>query len=110
MPRPKLTSLYLLSIGLAGIGFLVVTTLIQAPNDLRGPGSGELITRILILLVLTVLSSLAPLRTRHGIIVSVGLAPLFGALLALPPWALMWVAAIGTIDERIPGKSVAWTR
>jgi len=110
MPRPKLTSLYLLSIGLAGLGFLLITTVVQAPSDLRGPGVGELIARILVLLVLTFLSSLAPLRTRHGIIVSVGLAPLFGALLSLPPWALMWVAAIGTIDERIPGRSVPWTR
>ncbi|HVS06568.1 MAG TPA: MFS transporter [Candidatus Dormibacteraeota bacterium] len=41
---------------------------------------------------------------------TVGLAPLFGALLALPPWAVMLVAAIGTLDERIPGRTVSWTR
>jgi hypothetical protein len=110
MPRPKLTSFYLLSIGLVGISFLVITTVLQAPNDIRAPGARELVTRVLILFVLTFLSSLAPLRTRQGIIVSVGLAPLFGALLSLPPWALMWVAAIGTLDERIPGKTVPWTR
>jgi putative nucleotidyltransferase with HDIG domain len=110
MPRPKLTSLYLVSVGIAGISFLVITTIVQAPSDFKGTGARELVTRVLILLVLTFLSSLAPLRTRQGIIVSVGLAPLFGALLSLPPWALMWVAAIGTIDERVPGKTVPWTR
>jgi putative nucleotidyltransferase with HDIG domain len=110
MPRPKSVTLYALAVGASGVGLLLITTAIQAPNDLRSPQVGQLISRTLILLVLTFLSSIAPLKTRHGAVLTVGLAPLFGALLALPPWALMWVAAIGTLDERMPGKSVSWSR
>jgi putative nucleotidyltransferase with HDIG domain len=28
----------------------------------------------------------------------------------MPPWAVMWIAALGTIDERIPGRRVPWDR
>jgi putative nucleotidyltransferase with HDIG domain len=110
MPRPKLFSFYALAVGVSGVAFLLATTAIQAPNDLKSPASGDLIAKGVILLVLTFLSSIAPLKTRQGAVLTVGLAPLFGALLALPPWAVMWVASIGTIDERIPGRSVSWTR
>src|ERR1700730_14786785 len=110
MPRPRPVTLYALAVGASGVGLLLTTTAIQAPHDLASPGSGGLVSTALILLVLTFLSSIAPLKTRHGAVLTVGLAPLFGALLALPPWAVMWVAAIGTLDERIPGKSVSWTR
>lgn len=110
MPRPKPVTLYALAVGVAGVGLLLATTAVQAPHDLNSPAAGELISKAVILLSLTFLSSIAPLKTRHGAVLTVGLAPLFGALLALPPWALMWVAAIGTLDERIPGRSVSWTR
>ncbi|TMC44532.1 MAG: MFS transporter [Chloroflexi bacterium] len=110
MDRPKPASIFACSVGLAGLGLLVTTTLAQAPHDLKGSGSTHLLTRLAILLVLTFLSSLAPLRTRHGAVLTVGLAPLFGALLLLPPWALMLVATFGTVDERVPGRTVSWTR
>ena len=110
MGRPKPASIYAWSVGVGGLGLLVTTTLAQAPRDLRGPLSTELLSRLAILLILTFLSSLAPLRTRHGAVLTVGLAPLFGALLLLPPWAVMWVAAFGTVDERVPGRTVSWTR
>src|SRR2546430_6409908 len=110
MDRPKPASIFACSVGLAGLGLLVTTTLAQAPHDLKGSGSTHLLPRLAILLVLTFLSSLAPLRTRHGAVLTVGLAPLFGALLLLPPWALMLVATFGTVDERVPGRTVSWTR
>jgi putative nucleotidyltransferase with HDIG domain len=110
MPRPKPVTVYALAVGVSGVGLLLLTTAIQAPYDLRSPDVGQLVSKALILLVLTFLSSIAPLKTRHGAVLTVGLAPLFGALLSLPPWALMWVAAIGTLDERMPGKTVSWSR
>src|SRR6202165_1185775 len=110
MPRPKRSTVYLLTVGILGLALLVGTALIQAPHDLRSKGAADVIWDLVILLLLTFLSSIAPLKTRHGAVLTVGLAPLFGALLALPPWAVMWVAAIGTLDERMPGKSVSWTR
>ena len=110
MPGPKRASVYLLTVGIAGLTLLVGTALIQAPHDLSSKNASDLVWDVVVLLVLTFLSSIAPLKTRHGAALTVGLAPLFGALLLLPPWALMCVAAFGTIDERIPGRSVSWSR
>lgn len=110
MSRPKPATVFALSVGSIGIGLWLITTLVQAPHDLQSPFNVELVTRLVILLVLTFLSSIAPLKTRHGAALTVGLAPLFGAMLLLPPWALMWVAVLGTVDERIPGRTVTWTR
>ncbi len=110
MPGPKRASVYLLTVGIAGLTLLVGTALIQAPHDLSSKNASDLVWDLIVLLVLTFLSSIAPLKTRHGAALTVGLAPLFGALLLLPPWALMCVAAFGTIDERIPGRSVSWSR
>ncbi|TMD23041.1 MAG: MFS transporter [Chloroflexi bacterium] len=110
MPGPKRASIYLLTVGFLGLALLVSTALIQAPHDLTSKNAGDLVWDLAILLLLTFLSSIAPLKTRHGAALTVGLAPLFGALLLLPPWALMCVAALGTIDERIPGRSVSWIR
>ena len=110
MPGPKRASVYLLTVGIAGLTLLVGTALIQAPHDLSSKNASDLVWDLVVLLVLTFLSSIAPLKTRHGAALTVGLAPLFGALLLLPPWALMCVAAFGTIDERIPGRSVSWSR
>src|SRR5207237_1060582 len=48
---------------------------------------------------------------RGGVSLTVTLAPLFGAVaVPLSPWAVMTVAAIGTIDSRIPGKQIGWDR
>ena len=110
MPGPKRASLYLLTVGILGLTLLVGTALVQAPHDLKAKSATDLTWDIAILLILTFLSSIAPLKTRHGAALTVGLAPLFGALLLLPPWAVMSVAALGTVDERIPGRTVSWTR
>src|ERR1700675_3732090 len=110
MPGPKRATVYLLTVGILGLTLLVGTALIQAPHDLRSKGASDLVWDLVILLILTFLSSIAPLRTRHGAALTVALAPLFGALLLLPPWALICVAAFGTVDERVPGRAVSWPR
>ena len=59
-----------------------------------------------ILLALTVLSGFAPIETKQGVL-SVTLAPLCGAVaLQLDPWAVMTIAALGTIDRRLPGREI----
>ncbi len=109
MARPRLFTVYALTVALVGLGLAVVTTALQAPHDLHS-FRDDIVTRGLILLILTFLSSFAPMKTRYGASLTVGLAPLFGALLTLPPWAVMWVAALGTMDERIPGRTIPWNR
>src|SRR5438445_722645 len=109
MARPRLFYVYALTVALVGLGLALVTTVLEAPHDIHS-WPDDVVTRGLILLILTFLSSFAPMKTRYGASLTVGLAPLFGALLTLPPWAVMWVAAFGTMDERIPGKTIPWTR
>lgn len=108
MPKFKLLSTYLWTVTVLGFGMVAVATVIQAPKDLH-PGSQVLINAA-ILLVLTFLSSVSPMETRHGSVLTVGLAPLFGALMLAPPWAVMWIAALGTIDKRMPGSRIPWSR
>src|SRR5919201_4162471 len=108
MPRLKLSAFYVWLVAALGLGLLVFTTVVDAPRDLV-PGSPVVINGF-ILLALTFLSSVSPMETRHGTLLTVGLAPLFGVLILLPPWAVMWVAAVGTVDERMPGRKVPWDR
>jgi putative nucleotidyltransferase with HDIG domain len=107
MRAGRLASRYLWAIAVLGSGLWLVTVLFSKPwiNP-----SADVIEKTLILLALTVLSTLSPIETRGGGMLSVGLAPLFGAvILPLPPWAVMTVAALGTIDQRIPGKRIPWS-
>ncbi|MDQ6884250.1 MAG: MFS transporter [Candidatus Dormibacteraeota bacterium] len=108
MLKFKPIDVYLGCIAVLGLGLLGLTTALEAPKDLHS-GSQILITGA-ILLTLTILSSLSPMQTRQGSVLTVGMAPLFGALILLPPWAVMWVAALGTMDERIPGRGIPWIR
>src|ERR1700693_4058384 len=100
MPRLKLPTVYVWFVAPAGLVVLVVTTVLQAPHDLHS--NSQLLVDGLVLLALTFLSSLSPMETRHGTFPTVGLAPLFGALILMPPWAVMRIAALGSICERIP--------
>ena len=110
MTRQKLGPVYMWSIAALGLSLLLVSTLVQAPADLAHGAARKLITDGIILLVLTFLSHISPLETRQGSILTVGLAPLVGAVMVLPPWAVMWVACFGTLDERIPGRRIPWDR
>ena len=109
MARPRLYTIYALTVAGLGLGLAVLTTVLEVPHDVHS-WTDDVVSQALILLVLTFLSSLSPMKTRYGASLTVGLAPLFGALLILPPWAVMWVAALGTMDERVPGKQIAWKR
>ena len=61
-----------------------------------------------ILLALTILSGFSPIQTKQGVL-TVTLAPLCGAVaIHLDPWAVMTIAAVGTIDRRIPGREIPW--
>lgn len=107
MARPRLFTVYSLAVAVAGLGLALLLTLLQATHQVHS-WRDDVVIRAAILLVLTFLSSLSPMKTRTGANVTVGMAPLFGALLILPTWAVMWVAAIGTMDERIPGRRISW--
>jgi len=109
MARPRIYNVYALTVASIGLGLAVVTTVIQAPHDIHA-WNADVISRGIILLLLTFLSSVSPMKARYGASLTVGLAPLFGALLILPPWAVMWVAVLGTMDERIPGRQISWKR
>src|SRR5713226_10706125 len=109
MTRQKLGPIYMWSIAALGLSLLVVSTLAQAPAEMAHDAR-RLIADGSILLVLTFLSHISPLETRQGSLLTVALAPLVGAVMALPPWAAMWVACFGTVDERIPGRRIPWDR
>jgi len=109
MSRQKLASSYIWAVAVTGCTLWLSAVFLQAPGDLRAREL-DIVVDSLILLVLTFLSSVSPVRTPLGSIVTVGLAPLFGAFMILPPWAVMSVAALGTIDERLPGRRIAWSR
>jgi putative nucleotidyltransferase with HDIG domain len=83
---------------------------IQQEAPWASSGSHELTTTV-ILVILSLLSAFSPIPTRGGGTLTVTLAPLFGAVaVPLSPWAVMTVAAIGTIDSRIPGRQISWGR
>src|ERR1700737_3020331 len=109
MNRQRLATFYIWAVALAGCALWVITSVLQAPGDIKSGGS-TLLIHLGILLVLTLLSSVSPVQTKVGSIVTVGLAPLFGAFLLLPPWAVMTVATLGTLDQRVPGRAIPWDR
>src|ERR1700737_1428522 len=106
MTRQRLLSFYVWSVILVGFALWIGSTLIEAPAALQTTPAG-LVTNALILLALTFLSTVSPMETAVGT-VTVSLAPQFGAILVLPPWAVMLVAALGTIDARVPGRDIKW--
>src|SRR5438552_8100974 len=109
MTRKNLATAYTWAVVAIGFCVLAVTATVQVPADLAKDPAGLAINSA-ILLVLVFLSSVSPMQTRIGTVVSVSLAPLFGAVLVLPAWAVMVVAALGTIDERLPGIRIPWDR
>ena len=96
------------AVGALGIGLWAWAVLGAKPWVNTNP---TLVQNTVILLVLTLLSAFSPIETRGGGVLTLTLAPLFGAV-ALPgsePWAVMTVALVGTIDSRIPGKRITWS-
>src|SRR6266852_5078357 len=101
-----LASRYPWAVGALGLAVWAATVQQAAPWSHLG--DYELRTAA-ILIVLTALSAFSPIPTRGGGTLTVTLAPLFGAVaVPLAPWAVMSIAAIGTIDSRVPGRQVSW--
>jgi putative nucleotidyltransferase with HDIG domain len=109
MSRQRVSLLY--SYGIATVGMAMWLTAILAAAPWKHPlDPQDTLLDGVILLALTFISSISPVHTRVGSILTVSLAPLFGAVLLLPPWAAMTVAVVGTIDLRVPGRDIPWDR
>ena len=109
MNRQRIASIYSLGIAAVGIGLWLASMGLAAPW--KGPLDGQsVLLNGAILLVLTFMSSISPIPTRVGSTVTVSMAPLFGSVLLLPPWAAMTVAVFGTLDLRLPGRDIPWDR
>src|SRR5256714_15620419 len=108
MSSSSLASRYAWGLGTIGLAFWGLT--IQQEGPWANSNTHELTTTV-ILVILSLLSAFSPIPTRGGGTLTVTLAPLFGAVaVPLPPWAVLTVAAIGTIDSRIPGRQIGWGR
>src|SRR5207247_5324055 len=108
MSGSSLASRYAWGLGTVGLACWVLTIQQEAPW--ANSNAHELSTTV-ILVILSLLSAFSPIPTRGGGTLTVTLAPLFGAVaVPLPPWAGMTVAAIGTIDSRLPGRQISWRR
>ena len=109
--RSRVAPFYIWGVAAVGIGLCVFTTVWAAPWRLWANSEHrEVVLNAVILVILTFISSISRVETRVGSRVTVSIAPLFGAVLLLPPWAVMAVAALGTLDERVPGRGIAWDR
>ena len=107
MTRSKVAAVYFW--GVAGIGVSLWAATVYFQHPWLDANTTQL-SETAILLALTLISSVSPLRTGVGSVVTVSMAPLFGAVLLLPPWAVMTVAAVGTLDLRLPGRDIPWVR
>ncbi len=108
MSRSSLASRYAWGLGAIGLAFWMLTIQQEAP---WASSNTHELTSTVILVILSLLSAFSPIPTRGGGTLTVTLAPLFGAVaVPLPPWAVMTVAAIGTIDSRVPGRQISWGR
>jgi putative nucleotidyltransferase with HDIG domain len=109
MSRQRIASLYSFGIAALGVGFWLASIVAAAPWATPVDPQAVWLNGA-ILLVLTFMSSISPVQTRVGSTLTVSMAPLFGAVLLLPPWAAMTVAVIGTLDLRRPGRDIPWDR
>lgn len=112
MPRNWLATRYIWAVAGGGFALAAWTLVHAAPwRSAENMLTSSTYQELLVLLVLTTLSTLSPIETRGGGSLTVALAPLFGAVvLPLPPWAVMLIAAVGTIDLRLPGKAIPWNQ
>jgi len=106
MTRQRLFRVFVWLLSAFALSLLLLSAGSELPSTL-GKDPRNLLINGAILLALTFLSTISPMETVVGT-VTVSLAPQFGAILVLPPWAVMLVAALGTIDSRVPGKGMPW--
>jgi putative nucleotidyltransferase with HDIG domain len=79
-------------------------------NDPVAPGVGiSVLAMTAFLLVFTAVASLARVEISYGVSLLVNLAPMFAAVLVLPPAGAGLVGALGTID-RLPSHTYPWYR
>ncbi len=107
-----LARIYLTTVSVGGLAFLAAL-LWKDHADLYTTRSGfQLGTAELLafFLVFTLLASVSPVETPTGLTFTVGFAPLFAAVLTLSPGLVALVACLGTIDQRVPGRQIAWYR
>lgn len=103
---------YVLLITLGGFA-LVAPLLYQSRGSLTDFGSPERLGDFWLLLffvIYGVAASVAPVGTPGGVLLSGSLPPLYAATLLLPPGPAALVAMLGTMDQRIPGRSMPWYR
>jgi HD-GYP domain-containing protein (c-di-GMP phosphodiesterase class II)/MFS family permease len=65
---------------------------------------------LIFFVIFGLLASSSPVAIPGGPTLSASLAPLLAAVLILPPGQAAVVAAIGSIDSRVPGRELAWYR
>src|SRR5260370_11769644 len=105
MRRNWPASLYLSAVTTLGLALWLGAILAEHPWQ---QPSADVLENTGILLLLTILSGFSPIETRQGVLTAT-LAPLSGAVaLQLDPWAVMTIAAIGTIDRRVAGREFPW--
>lgn len=109
MSRQRVALLYSYGIATVGIVFWVLIVVFAAPWN-EGSKLQTTLLNGAILLILTFMSSISPVQTRVGSILTVGMAPMFGAVLLLPAWAAISIAVIGSMDLRRPGRDIPWDR
>ena len=103
---------YVLAITVAGFA-LVIPLLIQDRGFLTDFGSASRLGDFWLLVFFVafgIAASVAPVGTPGGVLLSGSLPPLYAATLLLPPGPAALVAMLGTMDQRIPGRSIPWYR
>jgi HD-GYP domain-containing protein (c-di-GMP phosphodiesterase class II)/predicted MFS family arabinose efflux permease len=104
--------LYVASVCVLGLGlgaFALFTERFDLANPIA-PGIGvTVLAMTAFLLGFAALTSLAPVRVSYSVNLAVNLAPIFAAVLILPPGCAGFVGAFGSID-RLPSRQYPWYR
>jgi HD-GYP domain-containing protein (c-di-GMP phosphodiesterase class II)/MFS family permease len=95
--------IYVVTVTLVGFAFTAILIWNDRATALVGSEDLSNLALALFFTLFAFVASLAPLTTTYGINLSVNLAPLFAAVLTLPPGLAAIVAMLGTIN-RLPSK------
>lgn len=112
MTESRLARSYLIAVPVVGLLFLAILVW----NDralLSDVGSGDRLGEVQLLGFLigfALVASISPIVTTSGLTLSVGLAPLFAAVLVLHPGLAAIVGLLGSMDTRVPGRDIPWNR
>src|SRR5258708_4187379 len=82
------------------------------PQPLGDPVAGPLtdLQLWLFLTIFAIFASVAPLPITSGDVVSGSLPPLVAPVIIRPPGLAALAAVVGTIDSRVPGRQIPWSR